>query len=98
MMTAKRRLRNLRKLLGLSQQEVADCAGFTKQAYSKLESGQMAARPERMAPINKLFRSRREHVIDLLQSQIEDLRSYDIDESLYLKDEPARGVPLEVQR
>ena len=78
-------LRTLRKMLGISQQELADIAGFTKQGYSQMEMGRSTARPERMAPINKYLRHEREKHIEALEREIENLKSFDIDETLYLK-------------
>jgi transcriptional regulator with XRE-family HTH domain len=86
-MKSRRKLRNLRKLLGLSGGQLAIAAGITRQAYSQLENGTMTARPERMVPINKLLRDERAAQIKSLEYRIELLRNFDIDESLYLRDE-----------
>lgn len=85
-MAARRRLRDLRKSLHVTQGELSAVAGITKQAYSQLEAGKMAARPERMTPMNKLLRQRRGEYIEVLKMQIKRLESFDIDESLYLKE------------
>ncbi|MCL6455075.1 MAG: helix-turn-helix domain-containing protein [Alicyclobacillus sp.] len=86
-MSGKRaKLRRLRKLLGISGEAMATAAGMTRQAYSQLESGNMAARPERMAPMNRLLRAERQKRIEQLRREIELLESFDIDETLYLKD------------
>lgn len=83
-MKPRRKLRELRKALELTQEDMALAADFTKQAYSQLEHGRMAARPERMVPLNKLLRLCRTARIEHLRNEIAYLQGFDIDESLYL--------------
>ena len=90
-MDARTRLRELRKLLGLSGGDLAEAAHMTRQAYSMLECGRMAARAVRMAEINNLLRRTRDTRVLELRADIERLLSFRIDETLYLTQKEILG-------
>ena len=90
-MNVRTRLRELRKLLDLSGGDLAEAARMTRQAYSMLESGRMAARAVRMAEINNLLRRTRDNRVVELRADIERLLSFRIDETLYFTQKEILG-------
>ena len=75
-------LRNLRKSKKLSQEELSEKVGVSRQSISKWESG--AAYPEmnNMLILCKIFNCR---INDLLSEKIEDFNSFDEEVNLKTK-------------
>lgn len=61
------RIQNLRKSKGMSQEELADCVGVSRQAVSKWESGQSAPDIEKIILLSDYFKTTTDYLLKGIQ-------------------------------